>query len=202
MRAMLIGAALLASAGGAYAAGHGGGGHAMGGAAHGPSPQARSGATLQGQAAHGPVQGNGRADYLHGFDHPRPFAGGYGFRDGRRFARNLGYGYGYGPWGFGGYVDAGDGVGGPAYGPAPAAFGREGRYGSGFGEGGWGPPAGPPFGLYNHSGEGAYAYGYNGYAETPALPAIPVYASYAASPQGGYAPVSYGVGGPERSCGC
>jgi hypothetical protein len=117
-----------------------------------------------------------------GFDHSGGRAGGYGRdRRGRRPYRLY-------PYALGGYAD---GYGYPGYGYGGGLYGPQEPYGESSGEigappwtpgyaptlapGAYGPasfrgPGSPYVGSVYTSGQGAYAYGYNGYAQTPALP--------------------------------
>ena len=156
--AVLIGVAVLASAGVANAGGYGGRA-----SAHASS---RSSAAPGGRSGVGATSLSGRGGIYNGF-----VAGG-GYPDLRRpDLRRGAYGEGFG---YGLALGLNDGYGaGPPYG----------YEGYGYGEGSGGPqaladagyPGYPPQwsygrGGYTTSGEGVYAYGYDGYAETPALP--------------------------------
>ena len=171
--AVLIGAALLASAGAADAGGYGG--RAIGHASErsttaGPG---RSGVTtLAGRGVY-----NG---YVAGGDYPGQRRV-YGAR--RGYGPAIGYGFAAGLGAYGSYAGYG-GYGGPAYGSGGYEGAGAGFGGIGYG-GGYAPMAAYGARPYTVSGEGAYAYGYNGYAETPALP----YAELQGAPPPG--PISY-----------
>ena len=196
MRALWIAAAMLACAGAASA----------GGVAHG-------GFASRG---HGGARGAaiGRSDFRE--DGSGRFAGalngGWGFANGRygdqgryvhvsraaygRYGRSPAYGlaggdvYGYGEAFDPGPFSLAPGELGPQL---PYAGYGDARFGGspGYGSAGW-------IGLYKRSGEGAYAYGYNGYAETPMLPFTTGEAN------SGYA--AYGTAyidqPPAPACGC
>ncbi len=179
--AVLIGASLLASA--AQAGGMGGASvHAS---AHSALRSGgRSGVTVSGLS--------GRGGVYNGFVAGGGYRGDRRFGDLRegRFGPGLGYDrrVRYGAGGFGGYGedDAGQGYGyGGEGGYDPRAF-AEGGYGGGYGF----EPQAQRSG-YIVSGEGAYAYGYNGYAETPTLPYGPGGDVGTASPGGGYGQAGY-----------
>ena len=198
MRALWIGAALLACAGGASAA--------VGG--HGATAQ-RGHVGASGTAI-------GRSDFRGvGFSRFSGAAdGGWGFRHGaysrsgrlryERYGREPRYGiaggdfYGYGlPYEYGGYSNQ-------ATDPyranlPPGEFGPQSPYG--YSPGGFaGLPSrglGTVTGIYDHSGEGAYGYGYSGYAETPALPI-----TVDAAGDGYRAYVTMPAERPSPTCGC
>ena len=211
MRAFgLIGIALAATAGMADAAVYGGRTTSRGEAIAASHAVARSRAFASASSV-------GRSDFRYGsytrfnspsaawgFQHTPRVTGGYGAGAGYRRTVYPGRRYGYGSYGrynnalgyglaagapYGDYGYTGDAGSTEAYGP-------EAPYG------GFAPPNGYPGrsrGVplsqgFSASGEGAYAYGYNGYAQTPDLPAP--YGQPPAFVQDGY-PAAY-----PAPCGC
>ena len=160
---------------------------------------------------YGQGYGYGRADrnrgrgygYRRGDDHGR--YGHYGRRLGYGFADGLGSYGRYGGYGGYGYEDGPYSQGGAdyaeSYGPeqpySPNGLGPESPYGE------EGYNGGPAVIADDVSGEGAYAYVYNGYAETPDLGSAPMryQAPYYAQPYGGYG-ASAAAWTPSQPCGC